>query len=337
MLKIKNIIKKYDSVSVLKDVSLDVQKGEFMSLLGPSGCGKTTLLKIIAGFERPTKGEVSFDEEIFVNDKIFLEPENRQLNMVFQQFALWPHMDVYEHMQYAAKSKNLRLSKKEMKREIEKTLDIVGLLSHKHSYPSDLSGGQKQRVSLARALITKPRLILMDEPLSALDAALRVDIRREIKDIHDNFNTTIIYVTHDQSEALAMSDRIAIMNNGIIEQVGSPDEVYHHPKTEFVAKFVGASNMIKGQWKEGSFFIEKSDLVYEKKWQNQENLQEYPVKPEDFILSKEVKGIEGQIMKIEYLGMGYSYSLNSNQGNINVFMKNNQFKQGEKVNIVKVG
>lgn len=337
MLKIKNIIKKYDSVSVLKNVSLDVQKGEFLSLLGPSGCGKTTLLKIITGFERPTAGEISFDKEIFVNDEIFLEPEDRRLNMVFQQFALWPHMNVYDHMQYAAKNKNLHLSKKEIETEIEKILNIVGLSSHKHSYPSNLSGGQKQRVSLARALITKPRLILMDEPLSALDAALRIDMRREIKDIHDNFNTTIIYVTHDQSEALSMSDRIAIMNNGIIEQVGSPCEVYHHPKTEFVAKFVGASNMIKGVWKKGLFFIDGSDIIYEKQWQNQDNLVEYPVKPEDFTLSKDKKGIKGQVAKIEYLGMGYSYSLHSNQGNINVFMKDNQFKQGEKVNIVKVG
>ncbi|WP_138160479.1 ABC transporter ATP-binding protein [Peptoniphilus catoniae] len=334
-LVIKNLYKSFGDKAVLKDINLEIKEGEFISLLGASGCGKTTLLKIIAGFEGIDSGEVIKDGRIFVkNNEVFLPPQDRNLNMVFQQFALWPHMNVKEHLEYAVKGRNKKSNADE---EINRMIDIVGLKGFEKSYPDDLSGGQKQRVALARALITRPEIILMDEPLSALDANLRIEMRKFIKEIHDKFKSTIIYVTHDQGEALAMSDRIVILKNGIIEQEGSPFEIYESPKTEYVAKFVGKSNLIRGSWQGDLFEVEGCDITFKDKAvkANFANQNLYPVKPEDLSISKGNSGISAKVISIEYMGTGFEYKLQSNQGIINVHSKKAGYRPGEDVKVIK--
>lgn len=243
---IKNITKKYDNATALKDISLEVKDGEFVAILGPSGCGKTTLLRVIGGFVDPTAGSVQIDEKVYSSQTVHIPVEKRDLGMVFQSFALWPHMTVWEHIEFPLKSsKNKLLSKKERQEAVDKSILCTGLELLINRYPHELSGGQRQRVALARAIVSKPSLLLMDEPLSALDAELRVDMRKEIQDIHRLLGTTIIYVTHDQSEALAMADRIVIMKGGKIEQIGTPEEIYLNPNTEFVATFVRNATWLK--------------------------------------------------------------------------------------------
>lgn len=330
---IDNVCKSFDKKEVLKNINLEIQDGEFISLLGASGCGKTTLLKIIAGFEKIDRGSVTKDGKVFVDDKgAFLPPQDRSLNMVFQQFALWPHMNVKEHLEYALKGKG---GSKDIEEEIKKMLETVELSGFEKAYPGDLSGGQKQRVSLARALITKPEMILMDEPLSALDANLRVEMRKFIKEIHQRFKSLIIYVTHDQVEALTMSDRIVILKDGVIEQVGSPVEIYEDPKTEYVAKFVGKSNLIKGMWHGDLFRVEDSDiLLKDKTFKDRfENPNIFPVKPDELLISKGPSGIMGKIIQIDYMGTGFEYKLDTTMGIINVLSKRQEYTLGENVKI----
>ncbi|MDO5301164.1 MAG: ABC transporter ATP-binding protein [Tissierellia bacterium] len=332
-LSIKNIDKSFGNKKVLKDINLEIQDGEFVSLLGASGCGKTTLLKILAGFEGIDRGEIQKDGKVFVNDQgIFLPPQERKLNMVFQQFALWPHMNVVEHLDYALKGRNRRA---DGNREIAELLDIVGLTGFEKSYPDDLSGGQKQRVALARALITKPELILMDEPLSALDANLRIEMRKFIKEIHRQFKSLIVYVTHDQEEALAMSDRIVILREGIVEQVGSPVEIYENPRTEYVAKFVGKSNLIKGSWKGEYFEVEEADIsIKDRSVKGRFSRDDlYPVKPDQLSISGSGRGIDAQVLQMDYMGMGFEYKLSSSHGILNVLSKCPDFSPGDRVKV----
>jgi iron(III) transport system ATP-binding protein len=227
-------------VTAVDDVTLQIEKGEFVTLLGPSGCGKTTTLRMIAGFEFPTTGNIRLDGEI-IND---LPPHKRDMSMVFQSYAIFPHLTVFENIAYGLRVK--RRPKAEISERVERVLNLVELEGFGGRTPEQLSGGQQQRVALARALVMEPKVLLMDEPLSNLDAKLREQMRSEIRHIQKQIGITSVYVTHDQIEAMTMSDRIVVMNEGRIEQVGSPTEIYRRPSSRFVADFIGRANFVKG-------------------------------------------------------------------------------------------
>ena len=242
---LKNISKAFGSNLVLQQFSETFQDGEFVTLLGPSGCGKTTMLRIIAGFEKPTTGELFIGGEQVAGGKCFVPPERRQIGMVFQNYAVWPHMTVEENVAYPL---TIRKSpKSEIGQRVEAALNMVHLGQYAKRLPNQLSGGQQQRVALARALVATPELLLLDEPLSNLDAKLRESMRFEIKEIQKRTGITVVYVTHDQTEAMTMSDRIFLINRGVIQQSGSPEEIYNHPANQFVADFLGKVDFFKGE------------------------------------------------------------------------------------------
>jgi len=236
-ISVGRVSRSYGDFKALDDVSVHIKKGEFFSLLGPSGCGKTTLLRIIAGFDFPDQGSVAFDSK----DILPLPPEKRQSNTVFQTYALFPHLTVYENIAFPLRLKHV--DKTTLDQKVHEYVRLVQLEEHLYKKPSQLSGGQKQRVAIARALINEPRVLLLDEPLSALDAKLRQNLLVELDLIHDKVGITFIYVTHDQSEALSVSDRIAVMNQGKVLQIGTPYEIYEAPATRFVAQFIGETNI----------------------------------------------------------------------------------------------
>ena len=237
---IKGENKIYGTNHVVKDLNLLVEEGEFLTLLGSSGCGKTTTLRMIAGFEEPTTGSITVEGEP-IEDK---EPYERNVNTVFQSYALFPHMTIYDNVAYGLRMK--KVPKKEITERVLKMLEMVQLSGFEKRYPSQLSGGQKQRVAIARALINRPKVLLLDEPLGALDLKLRKQMQLELKRLQKKLNITFIYVTHDQEEALTMSDRIAIMHDGVMDQIGSPTEIYERPATKFVATFIGETNVFDG-------------------------------------------------------------------------------------------
>jgi len=250
---IAGIGKKFGSVDALYSVNLDVHNGEFVAILGPSGCGKTTLLRIVGGFEAPTSGEIFIDDTLVGSPTRSVSTEKRDLGMVFQSFALWPHLSVAEHIAFPLRYRRAAMSSQARQARIREVLQLTGLESMADRMPHQLSGGQRQRVALARAIAPQPALLLMDEPLSALDAALREDMRREIQNLHRRTQASVMYVTHDQGEALAMADRIVVMKEGHIEQAGTPWEIYYQPETAFVATFVSKSNLVAGQWRDDAF------------------------------------------------------------------------------------
>jgi len=237
ILSLENIEKSFDGEKVLKNISLDIGRGEFVTLLGSSGCGKTTTIRIVAGLLTPDSGKVVLNGK----DITMLAPEKRDVNTVFQNYALFPHMNVEKNIGYGLKLK--KLPAKEIKAEVEKALSLVQLEGFEKRNPSQLSGGQKQRVAIARAIVNKPSVLLLDEPLGALDLMLRRQMQTELKKLQKALGITFIYITHDQEEALNMSSRIVVMRNGNIEQIGTPSEVYDTPKTAFVAEFVGGANL----------------------------------------------------------------------------------------------
>ncbi len=240
ILQLENIHKGFGGVPVLRGISLSVERGEFITLLGSSGCGKTTTLRIIAGLETPDSGSVLLEGQ----DVTGWEPNKRDVNTVFQNYALFPHMNVEQNVGYALKIR--KVPKEEIRRRVKKVLDLVQLTGFEKRKPSELSGGQKQRVAIARSLINEPKILLLDEPLGALDLQLRRQMQLELKRLQKKLGITFIYITHDQEEALNMSDRIAVMMDGRFQQIGSPSEVYDSPKTAYVARFVGAANIVYG-------------------------------------------------------------------------------------------
>ena len=234
----KNINKSFGSLHVLKGINLEVEKGELLTLLGPSGCGKSTPLRCLAGLEEVQEGQIFLEDQDITN----LDARLRQIGMVFQQYSLFPNMTVEQNLAFGLKIQ--KLSKEEMKEEITKALKMIGMEDKRNSYPNQLSGGQQQRVALARAIVTKPKVLLLDEPLSAIDAKLRKNLQIEIRRIQKELNITTIFVTHDQDEAMIMSDRICLLNEGEIEQLGKPIDIYTEPKTKFAAGFIGNYNVL---------------------------------------------------------------------------------------------
>jgi len=238
---VKGLTKSFGTLRAVDDVSLKVERGELFFLLGPSGCGKTTLLRVLAGFYAPDAGRVFFDDREVTE----VPPHRRNTGMVFQNYALWPHMSVRENIAFGLEMHHVPAA--ERRERVERALEIVQMHDYADRSPNQLSGGQQQRVALARALVLEPDVVLMDEPLSNLDAKLRLELRDQIRRIHDHLGLTMIYVTHDQSEALSMADRLAVMNAGRIEQVGTPREIYNRPLSRFVADFIGEANLLPGR------------------------------------------------------------------------------------------
>jgi ABC-type Fe3+/spermidine/putrescine transport system ATPase subunit len=248
-LSLRGLTKDYGKLTVVDHIDLTLIEGEFVSLLGPSGCGKTTTLRMIAGFVEPTAGTVEMAGKVISSPGSMLPPERRQMSMIFQSYAIWPNMTVEENVAFGLKLR--KLSPEEVRRRVGEILEVVQMVHLAGRYPAELSGGQQQRVALARAIVVKPAVLLLDEPLSNLDANLREEMRFEIRRLHDEFRITTVYVTHDQAEAMATSDRIAVMNAGRIEQVDAPHRLYTRPKTRFVAGFIGRTNLLEAKIENG--------------------------------------------------------------------------------------
>src|SRR5258706_11876132 len=242
--ELRGLTKRYGALAVVDDISLTIEHGRLVCLLGPSGCGKTTTLRLIAGFVEPTAGEILVGEKVVSSPARTIPPERRHMSMIFQSYALWPHMTVAENVAYGLKLR--KMSKETIAQKLDLILSTTHLDQLAERYPGELSGGQQQRVALARALVVEPETLLLDEPLSNLDANLREEMRFEVRRLHDESRSTTGYVTHDQSEAMTTADVIAVMNGGKIEQAGSPEEIYDRPRSEFVARFIGSSNVVKG-------------------------------------------------------------------------------------------
>ena len=242
---LRGLVKRYGDFAALEDLSLEVRAGELVSLLGPSGCGKTTTLRLVAGFLKPEAGEIRVGDRLLSSPAAVVPPERRRMAMIFQSYALWPHMTVAQNVGYGLRFKG-GVSRADRARRVTAMLKVVRLDGLEHRYPGELSGGQQQRVAVARALVVEPEVLLLDEPLSNLDANLREEMRFEIRRLHEAFGITTLYVTHDQAEAMVISDRIAVLDRGRVAQVGTADALFHAPRTRFVAEFIGKTNVVEG-------------------------------------------------------------------------------------------
>ena len=317
-IRIQNAVKKYGDNVVIPDLSLDIKEGEFFTLLGPSGCGKTTLLRMIAGFNSIEGGDFYFGDRR-IND---LDPSKRNIGMVFQNYAIFPNMTVEKNVEFGLKNRNV--SKEERAGEVKKFLKLMQIEDFAERMPEKLSGGQQQRVALARALVIKPDVLLMDEPLSNLDAKLRIEMRTAIKQLQNSIGITTVYVTHDQEEAMAVSDRIAVFNHGVIQQIGTPKALYQRPANLFVANFIGHSNELEGSLtkENGQMVISVcDDYSFVLNNVKEEHCQEgvLPVKlavrPEEWIIQEETEaGIEGTIIDSIFLGLNTHYLIQLSNG-----------------------
>ena len=296
---IRHVTKSFGNNTVLKDFDDSFRDGEFITLLGPSGCGKTTMLRIIAGFEKPTSGEVYIDDLLVSGPKTFVAPEKRGIGMVFQSYAVWPHMNVFENVAYPLHIQ--KQSKARIREEVERVLKIVHLSQYAERLPSQLSGGQQQRVALARALVAAPKLLLLDEPLSNLDAKLRESMRFEIKEIQQRTGITVVYVTHDQTEAMAMSDRIFLINRGVVQQCGTPAEIYNQPANQFVADFLGKVDFFKGEVRDGRIVFPDMGGQSVPYAGERTGKVEAAVRPENLYLAEDGP-LSGVIETVYYLG-----------------------------------
>lgn len=301
LIEIKNLTKEYDGQVVLKGIHLDINENEFVTLLGPSGCGKTTTLRIIGGFEEANGGTVLFDGQDISN----LPPYKRELNTVFQKYALFPHMTVFDNVAFGLKIK--KLDKETIQHKVTKILDMVGLKKYGNRHIQQLSGGQQQRVAIARALVNEPKVLLLDEPLGALDLKLRKTMQLELKNIQQEVGITFIYVTHDQEEALTMSDTIVVLNEGTIQQIGSPTDIYNEPENQFVAQFIGESNIVEGIFVK-DYLVSFDGKEFECVDKGFNDLQEIDIviRPEDIDIVESGKGlIEGVVRSIVFKGVHY--------------------------------
>lgn len=323
------IYKQFGDTSVLEDFNLYIRKNEFLTLLGPSGCGKTTTLRIIGGFETPTSGRIMFEGE----DISDLPPYKRQINTVFQKYALFPHMNVFDNVAFGLRIKNMK--KEEIKVKATQMLKLVNLEGFENRDIDSLSGGQQQRIAIARALVNEPKVLLLDEPLGALDLKLRKDMQLELKRIQKQVGITFIYVTHDQEEALTMSDTIVVMDGGRIQQIGTPTDIYNEPINRFVAKFIGESNIIDGIMNEDFkvFFSGKEFNCVDKGF-NKDEAVDVVIRPEDLEVVPDGKGvISGVVESVVFKGVHYEMEIRDKDYTWTVqstIMKN----VGEKVGMV---
>ena len=304
LIQFKNIVKSFeDGQVVLKGVSLDIYENEFVTLLGPSGCGKTTLLRILGGFLQPTEGKVLFDGEDIVN----VPPYKREINTVFQKYALFPHMNVYDNIAFGLTIK--KEPKDVIAQKVMRMLRLVSLEDYADRNVTELSGGQQQRIAIARALVNEPSVLLLDEPLGALDLKLRKEMQQELKYIQQEVGITFIFVTHDQEEALTMSDKIVVMNAGEIQQIGTPTEIYRYPVNEFVANFIGRSNTLKARYAQGALHF---DNGYAMPYDNCGSVPAedvlVAVRPEEFVLAADgQQGIDATVTSSVFLGLNTTY------------------------------
>ena len=308
IIELRHISKVYsdNGFKAVDDFNLEVKRGEFVTFLGPSGCGKTTTLRMIAGFEMPTSGEILLNGE----DISQLPANKRPINTVFQRYALFPHMNIYDNIAFGLKLK--KLPKEEIRKKVKRVLDIVDLEGFENRKISTLSGGQQQRIAIARALVNEPEILMLDEPLGALDLKMRQEMQIELKHMHDELGITFIYVTHDQEEALPMSDKIVVLSEGRIQQIGTPEDIYNEPQNAFVADFIGESNIFKGIMTGhmkvrfcGGEFIGMDDVP-------EGTLVDVVVRPEDVIITKPEDGIiEGEVVSVIFKGMHYEVTVES--------------------------
>lgn len=308
IIELRHISKVYsdNGFKAVDDFNLEVKRGEFVTFLGPSGCGKTTTLRMIAGFEMPTSGEILLNGE----DISQLPANKRPINTVFQRYALFPHMNIYDNIAFGLKLK--KLPKEEIRKKVKRVLDIVDLEGFENRKISTLSGGQQQRIAIARALVNEPEILMLDEPLGALDLKMRQEMQIELKHMHDELGITFIYVTHDQEEALTMSDKIVVLSEGRIQQIGTPEDIYNEPQNAFVADFIGESNIFKGIMTGhmkvrfcGGEFIGMDDVP-------DGTLVDVVVRPEDVIITKPEDGIiEGEVVSVIFKGMHYEVTVES--------------------------
>ena len=306
--ELKNISKDYSGVKVLEDINLYIQQNEFLTLLGPSGCGKTTTLRIIGGFTEPSSGQVLFEDKEITS----IPPYKRRINTVFQKYALFPHMNVYDNIAFGLKIK--KMSKDEIEKKVNEMLRLVNLKGYENRSIEALSGGQQQRIAIARALVNEPEVLLLDEPLGALDLKLRKEMQVELKNIQQRVGITFIYVTHDQEEALTMSDTIVVMNDGKIQQIGSPVDIYNEPKNAFVAEFIGESNINSGVMKEDFRvnFANKVFICVDKGFSPNEDI-DVVIRPEDIeIVDKEEGQLRGIVESVIFKGVHYEMLVKSN-------------------------
>jgi iron(III) transport system ATP-binding protein len=345
-LELKNLVKTFHDgrgkvVRAVDNISLTIYRGEFITLLGPSGCGKTTTLRIIAGFEHPDSGEVLLGKKDIINMPAF----ERNMPMVFQSYALFPHLNIFENIAYGLKIK--KISKSIIQNDVEMALQLLNLVGLENRYPGELSGGQQQRVALARAIVLKPQIILFDEPLSNLDAKLRIQTRMEIKRLQNMLGITTVYVTHDQSEALSLSDKIILMNKGKIEQMGTPEEIYNKPKSLFVTDFIGNANIFDSSVDD----IRKNDVLvnlYDSTLSiPKENLESgikkgeevyLAIKPEAIKISKASTGFSGKVFTQSFLGASKEFEVEFGNSLIKIIKANTgteeiNVKTGDNVNI----
>mgnify|MGYP000912948691 FL=1 len=327
IIELKNICKVYDDngFKAVDDFNLEVKRGEFVTFLGPSGCGKTTTLRMIAGFEMPSSGKILLNGE----DISQLPANKRPINTVFQRYALFPHMNIYDNIAFGLKLK--KLSKDEIKKKVKRVLSIVDLEGFENRKISTLSGGQQQRIAIARALVNEPEILMLDEPLGALDLKMRKEMQLELKNMHDRLGITFIYVTHDQEEALTMSDKIVVLSEGKIQQIGTPEDIYNEPQNAFVADFIGESNIFKGIMTKnmkvrfcGGEFAGMDDLP-------EGTLVDVVVRPEDVIITKPEEGaISGEVVSVIFKGMHYEITIESGKYEM-VIRTTKGYKVGDKV------
>lgn len=331
LLELKDVTAGYGDNMILKHYNIAIEKGKLVSLLGPSGCGKTTTLRLIAGFSEPKEGVVLFDGK----DITRMPPNKRNFGFVFQSYALFPHMTIFDNVAYGLKMRGI--SKDEIAKRVPEMLKTVDLEGLEGRYPRELSGGQRQRVALARALVIKPDLLLMDEPLSNLDAKLRVKMRVEIRRIQQELGITTIYVTHDQEECFAISDEVAIMNNGVIEQMDDPQRIYQHPKTEFVMNFVGFDNRIELVREDGSWKAKDGTKIEVAETLDAPEALAY-LRSDDVELvsagTAAANSIPGTIDVKTYLGRRYQYNVTTLLGTLVARVEDGSCKVGDKVALV---
>ena len=324
--RLQSLTKRFDDVVAVDDISLDIEHGRFFALLGPSGCGKTTTLRMIGGFEEPTAGSIFLGER----DVVGIPSYKRDVNTVFQSYALFPHLSIYENVAFGLRRRGVK--GEELKRRVLEALELVGLTGLERRRPRQLSGGQQQRIALARALINRPRVLLLDEPLGALDLKLRKQMQLELKRIQHEVAITFIHVTHDQEEAMTMADQIVVMNHGRIEQSGSPAQLYEHPTTAFVASFLGVSNLLSGTIT-GAGSVRLSDgttvQVPEEVLAGRPEAVEIGIRPEKIRpAAGEANELSGTVLESAYIGVSTQYIIETGAGSVTVYVQNERSGAG---------